>query len=284
VRESSARIKVGCVQQPTPVQRHGTSLKRSVIVGASLLVGACQLTLDNPAPPETSELEEVYDSPPGRLAAPALHDVTAAFEEQSELLRETDSLSVVGGLLDAVSTNEAVVEKGDEVDPTSGARVLAVAKVTRVCRGPVGDDVIDAERFGVVRMTAKGSGKGIFPTAWGRFENCVEHTESGRPLTINGDYSITLHQSENGKNALFIFRGTIESSEVSFDGDFDFRVLSNGTTELRVTGADGDVVVALSARGQLIARDEDGIWTCDPVALTCENMRTGETISAEPAP
>jgi hypothetical protein len=255
-----------------------------MIVGAALLVGACQLTLDNPAPPETSELEAVYDSPPGRLAAPNLQDVTDAFEEQSELLRETDSLSVVGSLLDAVSTNEAVIENGDEVDPTSGARLLAVAKVTRVCRGPISDGVVDAERFGVVRLTAKGSGRGIFPTAWGRFENCVEHTESGRTLTIDGEYSITLREGENGKNLLFVFKGTIESSEVSFDGDFDFRVLSNGTTELRVTGADGDVVVALSARGQLIARDEDGIWTCDPVALSCENTRTGETISAETAP
>jgi hypothetical protein len=272
------------VQQPTPVQGHGTSLKRSLIAGAALLFGACQLTLDNPAPPGTSELEAVYDSPPGRLAAPDLQDVTDAFEEQSELLRETDSLSVVGNLLDSVSTNEAVVEKGDEVDTTNGARLLAVAKVTRVCRGPVGDDVIDAERFGVVRMTVKGSGRGIFPTAWGRFEDCVEHTEDGRPLTINGDYSITVHKGESGKNVLFVFRGTIESSEVKFEGDFDFRVLSNGTTELRVTGADGDVVVALSARGQLIARDENGIWTCDPIALSCENTRTGETISAETAP
>jgi hypothetical protein len=213
-----------------------------------------------------------------------LQDVTDAFEEQSELLREADSLRVVGELLDAVSTNEAVVENGDAVDTTSGARLLAVAKVTRVCRGPVGDDVVDAERFGVVRMTIKGSGRGIFPTAWGRFEDCVEHTEDGRPLTINGDYSITLHKAENGQNALFVFRGTIESSQLDFEGDFDFRVLSNGTTELRVTGADGDVVVALSARGQLIARDESGIWTCDPIALSCENTRTGETISAEPAP
>jgi hypothetical protein len=255
-----------------------------MIVAASLLVGACQLTLDNPAPPQTSELEAVYDSPPGRLAAPDLRGVTDAFEEQSELLRETDSLHVIGDLLDAVSTNEAVVENGDEVDTTSGARLLAVAKVTHVCRGPVGDDVIDAERFGVVRMTLKGSGRGIFPTAWGRFEDCVDHTEAGRPLTINGDYSITVHSGQNGKNVLFVFRGTIESSEVSFDGDFDFRVLANGTSELRVTGADGDVVVALSARGHLIARDENGIWTCDPVALSCENTQTGEIISAEGAP
>lgn len=259
-------------------------MTRFIIAGASLLLAACQLTLDNPTPPETSELEDVYDSPPGRLAAPDLQDVTDAFEEQSELLRETDSLSVVGSLLDAVSTNEAVVEDGEEVDPTSGARVLAVVKVTHTCRGPVGDDVIDAERFGVVRMTLKGSGKGIFPTAWGRFENCVDHTEDGRPFTINGDYSITLRSAQNGQNVLFVFNGTIESSRLNFEGDFDFRVLSSGIAELRVTGANGDVVVALSARGQLIARDENGTWTCDPIALSCENTRTGETISAESAP
>jgi hypothetical protein len=255
-----------------------------MLAATSLLLGACQLSLDNPPPPETGGLEATYEAPPGRLTAPNLQVVTEAFAEQDELLKETDSLQVVGTLLDAVSTNDAVLENGDDLDTTDNTRLLAVARVTRICRGPVGDDVLDAKRFGVVRMTIKGSPKGIVPVAWGRFENCVDHTEDGRPFTINGDYSITLRKGENGQNALFVFQGTIESSRLSFEGDFDFRVLSNGTTELRVTSPDGDVVVALQVGGKVIARDESGIWTCDVVALSCENMRTGDTISAEPAP
>lgn len=253
------------------------------MVAASVLGTACQLSLDNPTPPETAGIQDRYDFPPGRLAAANLKRVTDAFEEQTELLSETNSLEVVGDLLDAVSSNEAVVAKGDEVDTTDDSRLLAVAKITHVCRGPVGDDVVDAKRFGVVTMTAKGSTKGLFPIAWGRFENCVDHTIEGRPLTINGDYSVTLGRREMGKSALFIFRGTIESELLSFEGDFDFRVLGDGTTELRVSGADGDVIVAVGPRGTLIAHDEAGIWTCDPLALRCENS-TGASISAEPAP
>jgi hypothetical protein len=268
--------------QPVSALRRLGSIPRTLLL-VVLCVGTtgCQLTLDNPKPPDTAGLQASYNSPSGRLAAFDLERVTEAFTEQNALLSETDSLQVVGSLLDSVSTNESVIEDGEQVDPTRGARLLAVAKVTRICRGPEGDDIIDAERFGVVRMTAKGSPRGIFPIAWGRFENCSDHTADGRPFTIDGNYSLTLGETAAGKDVLFVFEGTIESARVDFEGTFDFRIRDDGTTELRVTGSDGDVVVAIGIRGQLIARDSEGIWTCDPIALSCENLSTGVTLQAE---
>jgi hypothetical protein len=184
----------------------------------------------------------------------------------------------VGTLLDDISKNEGVVNASGPGEASSGSRLLAVVNATHICRGPAGDDVIDAKQFGTITLTAKGGEKGLFPIAWGHFNNCVDHNDK-RSFTINGDYSVTLRKRSAGENVLFIFRGTIESDAISFDGALDTRLRSDGTSELRVSTDTGDVVLALNTEGQLLAHDRSGLWTCDPKLLTCSNSTTGQVIS-----
>ena len=249
------------------------------------LAGCKQLTLDNPKPPNTSGLQAVYDSPPGELTAPDLSSVTEAVDEQTSLLGSVDDFSFAQELLESVSSNEDVVKEGEQIDPTAGARLLAVVQVNRICRGPEGDDVIDEAQFGSIGLTLKASPRGLFPIAWGRFNHCVEHTARGA-ATLDGEYSITARKEAQGVGLLFQFEGTIQSDDagVDFEGTFDFRVRGDKTKELRIKATTGDVVVALSAKGHLLVRDSRSEWECDPLAVECTEMNSGEMLTAERAP
>jgi len=236
---------------------------------------ACQLKVEDPDAPNTAPLEAVYDTPPGLFAAANGKQLKEALDKRLALLRTTGNFGSTQGLLDSVSAHEGVLEHGDEVDDMEASRLLAVVDVTHVCRGPEGDDIVDPGRFGTVSMTLKGGLRGIYPVAWGEFDACSDHTVAG-PVNIDGTYSMTVRKRATGKDVLFLFQGTIRGGPLNFNGTLDARVLSNGSPELRVNGADGDVVLSVDASGQLLARDRTGLWTCDVVKLECVNTTTGE--------
>lgn len=241
-------------------------------------LGACQHRLKDPTPPNTEAVEKIYDNPKGTLQAPSLEELTQEFAEKSQVLLATGPSGGVGTLLDGISKNEGVVKATGPGEASNGSRLLAVINATHVCRGPEGDDVIDAKKNGTITLTAKGGEKGLFPIAWGRFNNCVDHTDQ-RPFTIDGEFSLTLRKRSEGENVLFIFRGTIESDVLDFDGALDSRLRSDGVTEVRVSTDDGDVILAANGEGQLLAHDVTGLWTCDIATLTCSNSTTGQVLS-----
>lgn len=257
---------------------------RWVCIALPLLIGCEQLKLQNPNPPNTAGLQAVYDSPPGTLSAPDLTTVAETVVEQTEVLSTTDDFSLAQELLDGISSEDKVVKQGEQIDPTAGAKLLAVVQVKRICRGPEGDDVIDEEQFGTISMTLKASPRGITPIAWGRFNRCVEHNRHGVALTLDGDYSITSRKDEGGRTVLFQFNGTIETSDVDFEGEIDFRVRGGMATELRVKATNGDVVVAVNRDGHLFVRDAASEWQCDPLAVECIEEGSGDVLSAERAP
>lgn len=251
------------------------SLSRTLPLALCLLHGACEPKLVNPEAPDTGGIEANYDDPPGVLLARDLPRIRELMDEPSEVLALTNNLALVENVFNATREEDLVAPDGDEVDPTAGARLLAVARVRHICRGPEGDDVIDAEKNGQITMTVKGSPRGIFPVAWGRFEACSDHVDD-KPFTIDGEYSITLRALGKRRTLLFVFDGTIESGDQTFDIGFDFRIDARGLPELRIEGAEGDVIVTPGSEGQLEVRDVDGLWLCDPLTLACTNMESGE--------
>jgi hypothetical protein len=252
---------------------------RAIALAACLLCAACEPKLTNPTAPETEGIEASYNSPTGTVAA-NFRQLQEMLEQQNHVIEATDGLEVVESLFDDVSQNERVAPSGDQADPTAGARLLAVARITHICRGPVGDDVIDAKKHGQVTMTIKGSPRGIFPIVWGRFDACVDHSSAG-PFTIDGEYSLTLRNVGKNRTLLFVFDGSVEVNGETIDIAFDFRVRNNGAPELRVSSDEGDVILTPTADAKLEVRDSEGSWLCDPVELTCTNEETGEVREAE---
>lgn len=248
---------------------------RGILAMVAMTGVACQLKVEDPDAPNTDVLEAVYDRPPGLFAAANGKQLKEALDKRLTLLRSTGSFGSPLGLLDSVSAHEGVLEHGDEVDDMGASRLLAVVDVTHVCRGPEGDDIVDPGRFGTISMTLKGGLRGIYPVAWGEFDACSDHTLAG-PVSIDGTYSMTVRKRTTGRDVLILFQGTIRSPLLNFNGALDVRVLSNGSPEVRVSGADGDVVLSVDSTGQLIARDRTGLWTCDVVKLECVNPTTGE--------
>jgi hypothetical protein len=248
-----------------------------------LLAGCRQLTLDNPNPPNTAGLQAIYDSPPGELTVPDVSAVVEQFDETDAVLRGADGFSLAQELLESVSSNDDVVKEGEQLDPTAGARLLAVIKVKRICLGSEGVDVVDEERFGSISMTLKASPRGLLPIAWGRFNRCVGVSQLGE-LTVDGEYSITSRDEAQGKGLLFQFNGTLQSDDMDFEGELDFRIRGNKTTELRVKASNGDVVVAVNRQGSLVVRDRSSEWECDPLAVECKEMGSGQVLTAERAP
>jgi predicted DNA-binding protein len=241
-------------------------------------VGCRQLSLDNPKPPETAALQERYDSPPGHLTMPDLDTVTETVMAQTEVIAETEDFSLAQNVLDEVSAKQEVVENGEEIDTTKNARLLAVANVKRICRGPEGDDVIDEAQFGSLTMTIKASPRGIFPVVWGRFDRCIDHSPMGE-LEIDGDYFIAFrHEGTSVRSLLVSFTGSIRSERVDFSGALDFRIRDDKRVELRAQATDGDVIVGVSRQGQLLVRERDRQWECDPVARRCTDQDTQEVL------
>jgi hypothetical protein len=262
------------ISSPSPA-----SLSRAFELVLCLLCAACQPVLVNPAAPETDGIEASYDDPTGVLLATDLPRIQELVEEQGEALALTDSLSIVEEVFSGARDEDLVAPGGDDVDPTAGARLLAVARIQHICRGPEGDDVIDAEQNGKLTMTLKGSPRGIFPTAWGSFDACVDHV-GDTPFTIDGSYSITLRKLGKNRTLLFVFKGSIESGDTKFEIGFDFRIGPRGLPELRISGSEGDVIVTPTSDAQLEVRDSDGVWLCDPLSRECTNMETGDVKGA----
>lgn len=252
---------------------------RLIGLAACLFYAACEPSLANPKAPDTEEIEASYDDPTGTVAANFVL-LQEMLEQPNQVIQATDGLEVIQSLFDGVSQNERVAPGGEQADPTAGARLLAVARIEHICRGPVGDDVIDAKKHGKITMTLKGSPRGIFPVVWGRFEACVDHASSGA-FTIDGEYSMTLRKEGKGRSLLFVFDGSVEVAGSTIELAFDFRVRNNGLPELRVNGEEGDVIITPTADAKLEIRDSEGLWLCDPIMLSCANMETGEVREAE---
>lgn len=258
------------VRRPPP-----RSLSCTFALALGSLCGACQPKLVNPEAPETGGIESSYDDPPGVLLARDLPRIRDLVMEPSQVLALTDNLAVVENVFNATREEDLVAPVGDDVDPTANARLLAVARVRHICRGPEGDDVIDAKQNGQITMTVKGSPRGIFPTAWGHFDACSDHA-GDTPFSIDGEYSITLRTLAKQRTLLFVFDGRIETDDTNYELGFDFRIGARGVPELRIDGPEGDVIVTTAGEGQLEVRDVDGSWLCDPITLACTNMETGE--------
>jgi len=250
---------------------------RGFLAVVAMAGAACQFQLEDPVPPSTADLEAVYDNPPGMFSAGDLQLLRAGFEEQITLLQATGNLGATETLLNVVGASPGVAENGGQAESTPASRVAAVIDVTRVCAGPNGDGPVTGNRYGTVTMTLKGGLRGLFPIAWGEFDACADRTPGGAPFTIDGPYSITLRKRDTGRDVLFLFQGTITAERVNYNGSLDVRVRSDGTPEVRLSGANGDVVVSVDAtNGNILARDRTGLWRCDPLKLECVNETTGE--------
>jgi hypothetical protein len=253
-------------------------VSRATLVLVAMATTACQMKLEEPVAPDTRPLEASYENPPGLLGQSNPAMLKAFFEQQRQLLQTTGNFAALTQILDAASENEELVANGDDPQQGVESRLLAVAKATHVCRGPQGDDIIDADRFGTIKMTLKGGLKGIFPVAWGEFDACSDHSPLG-PFTIDGPYSFTVRRRAGGRDILFLFQGTITSANVNFNGSLTARVLADFTSEVLVKGAEGNVVLAVDpSGGTVLARDRTGLWTCDPTTFRCVNQTTGEVV------
>ena len=126
-------------------------------------------------------------------------------------------------------------------------------------------------------MTLKGGLDGLFPVAWGEFDVCSDHAP-GQAFTIDGSYSLTVRQQAAGRDLLIAFEGTIVSDVVNFAGHLDVRLLHDGTPEVRLSGAGGDIVLSINEDGQIVARDRSGTWTCAATELQCVHDVTGERL------
>jgi len=251
---------------------------------ATAACGACeQSSIADVKPPGGAlALEETYNDPPGTLSLDVLPAVAERFASNVELTDATGGLARLDALAGELTAADYGFVSGPEVtDPTENARLLGLARIKYICRGPVGDDVVDEARNGILRVTAKASERGLFPIAWGTMENCSEH-EGDFQYTIDGSYYMLLRRAPGGGlDRLTFFRGTIETEAGVYDGALDFRRFAGGGLEIRVPGRGGDVVIGIKDGQTQVLRDKDGEWTCRLQNLRCENDTTGEVLTAE---
>jgi hypothetical protein len=234
-------------------------------------------------PPEVSGLEEAYKDPKGSVSAENLQNLADKYAEQLSWVETTNQLAVLGDLSDQLSSKQLDFVAGpDDLDPTEGAKLRGLVRLTRICRGPEGDDIVDAERFGTVTMVGKASERGLYPVIWGTLENCSDHVDGGGAFTIDGSYFLVLRKQPDGKvDRLLSVRGTIENAQGSFEGRLDFRVLGDGRVEVRVPAEDGDVVIGLKTDAAQTLRDRASQWDCKFDQLSCENEKTGDVVQAD---
>lgn len=252
-----------------------------ILVMCGFGFGGCGRSIDNPTAPDTSVLEEIYESPPGTLSGAGLTDTAKEYVRNVQVLSETDEFGFATDLFDEVSDEDrGFFENSDELDKTSRPKRLLTVSVTYVCRGPVGDKEIDADRFGTATMKLKASEHGLYPVAWGHFDHCSEHAGKSA-FTIDGDYYIALRASPaGGYDKLLSFDGSVETKSVRYQGALDFRQLADGTTEVRVgTDDTDDVIVGLDSDGVQVARDSVGEWKCELTKPRCENEETDQVLA-----
>ena len=259
-------------QRATRLARHASTL-------ALVSVAGCDRSIENPRPPDTEPLQATYDLPPGHLSSASIAETAKDFARRLQLMAETDDLGLVTDVLTKAEESGLIADPS-QLDPSERPKRLLTVHVTHVCRGDDPSNTeVDPERFGTMTMELKASEHGLFPVAWGTFDRCVE-PGAGAPVTLDGDYFAAIRSASlpGEVDILYAFSGVLTSKAVSYTGDLDFRLLADGATEVRVHGADGDVIVGIDGAVHEIARDVVGQWTCELSKLRCTNSETKQVV------
>lgn len=266
--------KTPCLHTHATRRATVTRWRKRALVLPLLALLACQRSIDDPIPPDTTFLEAKYDMPLGRLSSEGLSENAEQFYEQLENVEQTQRFQLLDDLLkgtvDAGTTSQEVEEQPDR------SRLLVVANATRVCGG-VGETPAGVDP-GAIHMTLKGSRR-LYPVIWGSFDHCLEQL-GAHLLEIDGDFSLTLRDTPRGRSYLYRFDGVIAVDAMPHETAFDFRVLPDGTLEIRIEDSQGDVVFAVDPQGRQSVRDRVGLWQCELLRARCENAN-GEVIQAE---
>jgi hypothetical protein len=268
-----------------PTTRPGAALFALLVHACA----ACQPAMDDPTPPDTRALLSQYDSPSGELSGTRLSALADTFFAHMQTVDDTDALASVHELLNraAAVSGIAGTESG-AIEEFRPSKLLVVAQATRLCGGPdfnaeaaaIADGGVSA---GSIHMTLKGGRFGIFPVVWGHFDRCSEQI-GDLDVSLDGNFSLTLVRRERGRDMLYSFDGEIAAPHPRHSGSLDFRLLANGTIELRVNGSDGDVIVSRNSQQQEYVRDRHGLWTCDLAQRRCTDPRSGAVLSTELEP
>jgi hypothetical protein len=262
-------------------------MQKRVIMSAQLAsvlavtgaLAACGRSIDNPRAPDSLPLQTTYDLPQGHLSAESIVETARDFAERIQLKAATGDMGMVGNVL-AEAEDSGLIDDRATLDQSEHPRRLLTIDITRVCRGTDPDTTsVDAERFGTMTMTLKASEHGLFPVVWGSFDRCIEAV-NGQVLTLDGDYFVSIRASSTAGQVdlLYAFSGLLTNDTVDFTGNLDFRLLADGSSEVRVHAADGDVVVGVDGLGRETVRDVVGEWVCELSELHCMNTDTQQVV------
>ncbi len=273
---------------PRPIQRALHPFGAFCLLGLLVAPTACSdLKIDKPKAPDMSALTAVYEAPNGTFDEAVVKAFEADLIARVPLALKLGLDVEVGGTADgAVEASddpegqtqatwpEAQTQATDEGSLIQGSGFIVV---TRICDGWESPPKADKAN-GTMVLNLGFTDDGLDPVIWGTVTDC-KYVFDGSQVSLGG-----VGSDNDGEVRLRVEGKQIKENPMLFDVDleavidgapshvdFDFRILPDGSIEMRSPVPDGSIIGSVKDSTLIEVRAQNGVFVCDIPAGKCTN-------------